>query len=119
MSEPGNSTVPRHESFTSDSNRTLAVITYVLYLAGWPTLHLATIAGVIIAYVQKGEARGTIWESHFDTAISTFWVCLVVGIVAAPLCLIGIGFVMYGFLLVWFLYRSIRGLIHALDNKPY
>ena len=103
----------------SDSNRTMAIVSYILLLVGWPTLHLATIGGVILAYVQRGEARGTVWEGHFEAIISTFWVCLVVGIVAIPLCFIGIGFLVLAGLIIWFLYRVIRGLVHALDSKPY
>lgn len=103
----------------SDTHRSLAIITYVLFLVGWPTLHMATLAGVILAYVQKSDARGTIWESHYDAAISTFWVCLVLGLAALPLCLIAIGFLIYPVLIVWFLYRVIRGLVHAIDNRPY
>jgi len=120
MSDPGmnqqTSTAPVAES---DSNRTMAIVAYILFLVGWPTLHLATIGGVILAYVQRGETRGTIWESHYEAIISTFWISLVIGIAAAPLILIGIGLVVYPVLVVWFLYRTIRGLIHALDRKPY
>jgi len=103
----------------SDSNRTLAIVSYILFLVGWPTLHLATLGGVILAYVQRGEARGTIWESHYEAIISTFWISLVIGLAAIPLILIGIGLLVYPVLVVWFLYRVIRGLIHALDRKPY
>lgn len=104
---------------TSDSNRMMAIIAYALFLAGWPTLHLATIGGVILAYVQKDAARGTLWESHYDAIITTFWVCLVMGLAALPLVFIGIGLLVYPILIVWFLYRVIRGLVHAIDMKPY
>ncbi|GAA0548559.1 putative membrane protein [Rhizomicrobium palustre] len=104
---------------TTDSNRTLAIVAYILFLVGWPTLHMATIGGVILAYVQRGEARGTLWESHWEAIISTFWISLVIGLAALPLCLIGIGLLVYPVLVVWFLYRTIRGLVHALDYKPY
>jgi len=103
----------------SDSNRTLAIVTYILFLVGWPTLHLATLGGVILAYVQRGDARGTIWESHYEAIISTFWIALVLGIAAIPFILIGIGLLVYPVLVIWFLYRTIRGLVHAIDRKPY
>ena len=103
----------------SSSSRVMAIVTYVLFLAGWPTFHLATVAGVILAYVQRDEARGTVWESHFENVISTFWIALVCGIVAGILCLVGIGFLLLGILAIWFLYRTIRGLVHAIDSRPY
>ncbi len=102
-----------------DSNRTLVIVSYILFLVGWPTLHLATLGGVILAYVQRAEARGSIWEGHYEAIISTFWISLVVGLAAIPLCLVGVGFLILAGVVIWFLYRVIRGLVHALDNKPY
>ncbi len=103
----------------TSSSRTMAIVTYVLFLVGWPTFHLATVAGVILAYVQRDEARGTIWESHFANVISTFWIALICGIAAGLLCIVGIGFLLLGLLVIWFLYRTIRGLVHAIDSRPY
>lgn len=103
----------------TSSSRVLAIVSYVLFLAGWPTLHLATIAGVILAYVQRDEARGTVWQSHFEAIISTFWISLAAGIVAAILVIVGIGLILLPIVVIWFLYRTIRGLVHAIDSKAY
>jgi len=102
-----------------ESGRLMAIVAYVLFLVGWPTLHLATIAGVVVAYLQRGDSRGTIWESHYDAIIHTFWVSLIVGVVAIPLCFVVVGFVILGGLMIWFLYRTIRGLVHAIESRPY
>ena len=102
-----------------ESARGTAILAYILYLVGWPTCHLATIVGLILAYVKRGEVRGTIWESHFDNIINTFWVTLVIGIVAIPLCFIVIGVPLLFGVAIWFLYRTIKGLVRALDNKAY
>ncbi|MEI2609474.1 MAG: hypothetical protein V9G20_12675 [Candidatus Promineifilaceae bacterium] len=52
-----------------------------------PLVVIAGIVGVIIAYVKRGEARGTWVASHFDWLIATFWwsllwdlIALVIGI---------------------------------------
>jgi len=103
----------------AESHRTTVIVSYILLLIGWPTLHLATIGGVILAYVQRGDARGTLWEGHYDAVISTFWISLVVGIVAVPLCFVVVGFPILAGVIIWFLYRTIRGLVHAIDNRPY
>jgi uncharacterized membrane protein len=106
-----------------DSSRVLAIVAYVLFLIGWPTLHMATIGGVILAYVQRGEVRGTIWESHFEAIISTFWTSLIAGAVGILLCVTIVGLIagvpMLIGLVIWFLYRSIRGLLHAIESKAY
>ena len=104
---------------STESGRTLAIVAYILFLVGWPTLHLATIAAVILAYVQRDDARGTIWESHFSNVIHTFWISLLIGVIAVPLCFIVVGIPIMGLLIVWFLYRTIKGLVRALDDRAY
>ena len=88
-------------------------------LLGWPTVHLTTIVALVLAYVQRGEAHGTLWEAHFRNLIETFWVALVIGIVAIPLCFVFVGIPLLFGLAVWVLYRTIKGLIRAIDGQPY
>jgi uncharacterized membrane protein len=83
------------------------------------SVFFTSVAGVILAYINRGDARGTIYESHLDNLISVFWVSLVVSIVALPLLFIGIGFVIYLILVIWYLYRTIKGLIQVLDGKAF
>ena len=99
--------------------RGTAILAYILFLIGWPTMHLSTIVAVILAYVKRGETRGTIWESHFDNIIKTFWVTIGLGILFAILCAVFIGIPLLIALGIWFLYRSIKGLVRAIDSKPY
>jgi uncharacterized membrane protein len=72
-------------SLPRESFRGTAIIAYLLFLIGWPCLHLSTVAGVVLAYVQRGDARDTIWESHFANLITVFWTSLIVGIIGAML----------------------------------
>jgi len=53
--------------------RTTAMICYVLYLVAFIN-GLTAIIGVIIAYIKRPEAAGTVWESHFRNLIVVFWV---------------------------------------------
>lgn len=76
--------------------------------------------GVVVAYVKRNEARGTAFESHFVNAIDVFWVALVVGIVATILTpLFGLGFFIHAGLVVWVLYRTVKGLMRAIEWQPY
>jgi uncharacterized membrane protein len=113
------SQAPQVPVATDESARGTAIVAYVLYLIGWPTLHLSTVVAVILAYVKRDEARGTIWESHYDNIINTFWTTLVLGIVFGLLCIVLIGIPLIIALGVWFLYRAIKGLVQAIDNRPY
>ncbi len=103
-----------------ESFRGTAIIAYLLFLVGWPCLHLTTLVGLVLAYVQRGEARGTLWETHFDNLIHVFWTGLGVGILGAILIpAFGIGIAVLAVLVVWILYRTITGLIRAIDGRPY
>ena len=99
--------------------RLMAILGYGLFLIGWPCLHVSTIAGLILAYIKRDDARGTIWESHFTNLIRTFWISLVLGIAAAPLIFAGVGVLLEGLVVLWFLYRTIKGLIRAIEHRPY
>jgi uncharacterized membrane protein len=55
--------------------RTLVLVVDILYAANlfvWFT----SIVGVVIAYMKRGDAAGTIYESHMTYAIRTFWIGL-------------------------------------------
>ncbi len=109
----GESVVP-----VSDSTRILAIVVYLLYLLSLP-LGLPAVVGVIIAYVKRDEAVGTVYESHYANAIETFWV-FAVGLVAAiPLCFVLVGFALIAALFVWMVFRTVRGLVRALDGRAY
>nr|WP_086941141.1 hypothetical protein [Thaumasiovibrio occultus] len=98
-------------------NHTL--IAYGLLLAGFVSGGLLSIAGVIFAYIKRSDAQGTVFESHFSNAISTFWISVILGIIALVTLVIGIGFLIGLAATIYCLYRYIKGLTQALDNKPY
>jgi uncharacterized membrane protein len=100
--------------------RTWTIIIYGMYLAAAPSGGFTGIVGVIMAYIKREEFRGTIWESHAENAIRAFWIWFLLCLVGAPLVLLfGLGvLVMFG-AFVYFLFRTIKGLIAAIDGKPY
>ena len=104
----------------SDENRVMTLIVYGLFIAAVVCAGVSGIAGVIVAYIKRGEAHGTVWESHFDNQINTFWAWFglcVLGV--ATFWIFGLGLVVIGIAFIWFLYRTIKGLILALDSKPF
>lgn len=99
--------------------RTLAIIVYGLYLASILTVGGAGLIGVILAYIKRDEAAGTIWFSHFENAIKAFWAWLGLFIlgVATSWLLIGIPVIVAAFL--YFLYRTVKGLLAAVESRAY
>jgi uncharacterized membrane protein len=103
----------------ADENRAMAIVVYALYLAALASCGLAGIVGVILAYVKRADARGTLWESHFQNQISTFWAWFALFVLGVVTSWILIGIVIIGVAFLWFLYRTVKGLIYALESRPY
>ena len=103
----------------SASLRLWTFIGYGLFLAGIPTLLMGPLLGVLVAYVKRRDAVGTVWASHFDNMIVTFWVMLGVGLAGIVLTFFLIGFAILGLLILWFYWRMIRGAMRALDGRDY
>ncbi|HEY4941524.1 MAG TPA: hypothetical protein VII56_08850 [Rhizomicrobium sp.] len=103
----------------STDTRTLAIIVYGLYLGAVFTCGAAGIAGVVLAYIKRDEARGTVWESHFENAIHAFWVWFMLMAIGVATVWLFIGLFVMAAAFVYFLYRTIKGLIGAIDSKPY
>lgn len=128
------------------SERNWVLILYGLYLLGLPTSGLTTLVGVILAHVRRQGALGTVYESHYRNLILVFWVWLGVvvlasiftfaGILGAILSLVMAGPVAafgivpvglslwllmlgVGFVCLWYYWRLLRGLMLAIDDKPY
>jgi len=79
---------------------------------------VTAIVGVVISYVKKDEAVGTIYESHFDWQIRTFWWGLVWAIVGFLLAFVLVGFAIMFVAWIWAIYRVVKGWLKLNDNLP-
>jgi len=66
-----------------DGLRLAVLIGYGLYAISPFTGGLGALGGVILAYIKRGEAAGTIWHGHCTWLIRTFWVGLLLMIAGA------------------------------------
>src|SRR5262249_6989718 len=105
-------------TYAGTNPQTWAIIVWALLIASYFTLAITAIVAVIIAYVKRADVAGTPFESHMTSAIRTFWISLIVGVIGLVLCLIFIGFIVLFLLGIWQLFRSIRGRIRALVKRP-
>ncbi len=104
-------------AFSAITGLITPVLIVTAFLTGWPS-----IIAVIMNYVKRGEAAGTMLESHFSWQLRTFWFALlwvvigwllivtIVGAVVGVPLLLGVG--------VWVLYRIIRGWINLANRQP-
>ena len=73
---------------------------------------------VILDLVKRGEAAGSWQASHFRWRIRSVVICAVLYAVTAPLwvLLIAPGWIAWGLISLWFLYRVFRGWL-ALNER--
>jgi uncharacterized membrane protein len=124
---------------TNSDARITVLVGYGLFILAVAN-GITALAGVVLAYIKRGDVRGTIWESHFTNMIRVFWASIAVTVVFIAAVVFGISDLLatldhaphvalialvpalyllaVGFF-VWYLYRTVRGFARALDNKPY
>jgi uncharacterized membrane protein len=87
-----------------------------------PLVCLAGIAGVIVAYVKRGDAQGTWVASHLTWLVRTFWWSLLWDVIAVLLFVTLIGIPIAIAILVatsiWGIYRLVRGFLSFKDSEP-
>ena len=111
---------------TEASLRTVGHISYALHaivavgavLPGAQGSVLLLLVAVILDLVKRGEAAGSWQASHFRWRIRSVVICAVLYAVTAPLwvLLIAPGWIAWGLISLWFLYRVFRGWL-ALNER--
>ena len=105
----------------AESLKTIGWVSYILHLivavgavmpGAQPGVALLIIA-LVIDLVKKGDAEGTWQASHFSWRISTVLWAGVLYVVTAPLWLFFVlpGWIAWGLISIWFLYRIVRGMV--------
>jgi uncharacterized membrane protein len=124
-------TTPDPVSGRAEEDKVLPIVVYALYLLGF-TNGLTFLVGLIVAYLNR-ETAGPINASHYTFAIRTFWLSIwwfIIGLalflvgLALAVLLIGIplliaGGTILGAISVFFVVRSIMGLVYLLQGQAY
>lgn len=130
-----------------ESLRASLLIAYGLYLLAFFSGGLTALAGVVLVYARREEARGTLWQSHCRNLLWVFWIGVMATVVFLGIVLEGAGSLLFSLfhtegnpppelvgglialmpvlglfaviVTVFYLYRTLRGFIHAIDGRPY
>jgi uncharacterized membrane protein len=124
---------PASTNSTTESRQppaTGALVAYILFgiaalvgFAGHGFLSVVGIVGVILAYVSRGDSRGTWVESHLTWLIRTFWWSLLWnvlgGLVVLGTLFLGypIAWVIWVATAIWVIYRVVRGFLLFNDRR--
>jgi uncharacterized membrane protein len=99
------------------SLRNLTWAVYALYAAS-ALVGVTAIAAIIVNYVKRSAVVGTLYGSHFEWQIRTFWIGLA-GMVAAVLTTgILVGYAIGLVTLMWSVYRLVIGALRLMDGRP-
>ena len=97
--------------------KTVTTVVYALQALSF-LWGITAIVGVIINYVKREDARGTVYESHFDWQIRTFWWGLAWFVVGVVLAILVVGVVVLFVAWIWMIYRVVKGWLKLIDGKP-
>ena len=110
------------------SLRTVGHISYALHaivaiaavLPGAQVSVLLLVAAFILDLVKRSDAAGSWQESHFRWRIRSVIWAAVLYVVTIPLWLLLVlpGWIAWGVISIWFLYRVVRGWLALNDRKP-
>jgi uncharacterized membrane protein len=113
---------------TESSLRTIGHISYALHaivavgavLPGAQGSVLLLLVAFLLDLIKRGDARGSWQESHFRWRIRSVVFAAIAYAVTAPLWLLLIapGWIAWGIISLWFLYRVLRGWLALNDRKP-
>jgi len=98
-------------------------VLYILHALAPFTLWSLALLAVIAGVFMRDGSRGTFLDSHYAWLQGTFWwglLWLVVGTVVFVLSVVGIFLLwaLWGLLMIWYLYRVIRGWLRLNDHRP-
>src|SRR5690349_15413775 len=88
----------------SSEERNWTVAVWVLYLGAHITV-ITVIAGLVIAYMKRPQFAGTPYESHMTSAIRTFWIALIGGLISGVLVFVLVGIPLLIALAIWTIFR--------------
>ena len=107
---------PTHPPAKDQKN--LALLVYILQGLGFVTGGLTWVAAMMINYIKFDSVRDGWLESHFLWQLNTFWYGLLWWVVGLVMWLFLLGWLVWGLLSLWALYRVFKGALTLNDNKP-
>lgn len=110
---------PQPEPDTGLTLRKLTHLIYGLFALGLISagfFGVATIAAIVLAYLKRGDAAGTLYATHIDWVIKTFWWGLLWFALSALATLVFIGWLTGLVALVWVVYRIIKGWLALISG---
>jgi len=115
VSDPRVEIVPPSGGEPSEAR--FANLVYILYLVSL-VFGVTALIGVIMAYVNQGDAPGWI-GTHYRFQIRTFWIGLLIGVVGGLTAMIAVGWFILLFGLIWIVVRCAKGMKYLARGQAH
>ena len=101
-------------------DRAVMNVLYGMHTVAWASMGSLAVIALIINYIKRSDEHDTLYLSHHNYMIGTFWWTVLWLVVAAPLWLLlfAPGAIAYTIIGLWYLYRCIRGWLRFADHRP-
>jgi len=97
--------------------KTITQVVYALQALSF-AFGVTALVGLIINYIKRDDVAGTIYQSHFDWQIRTFWWGLLWAVIGMILAIVMVGFAVLFVAWVWAIYRVVKGWLKLTEGKP-
>ncbi len=107
----------------SPNDRLVMHVLYGLHTVAWFSGGIFAVIALIVNYVRRGEESDVLYIDHHNYMIQTFWWTLMWLVLLSPLWLLIVFFIpaaplAYSIVLLWYLYRCIRGWLRFNSQRP-
>jgi uncharacterized membrane protein len=101
------------------ADRTVMHVLYGLHTVAWASMGMLAVIALIINYIKRADEQDPVYVSHHNYMIATFWWTVLWLVVTSPLYLLFLlpGMIAHTIVLLWYLYRCIRGWLRFTDGR--
>ncbi|MFZ4758449.1 MAG: DUF4870 family protein [Burkholderiaceae bacterium] len=113
--------LPSNDTDRLDTLRKVCLADDALHIVGvLASAGVLSVIALIVNYIKRDDAVGTIYESHMNWMIRTFWWTLVWLVPAGLIAVLSLGLlsIVLAVPVIWFLYRMIKGVLWLNDGRP-
>ena len=103
----------------SSGDRTTMNVLYGLHTVAPFTMWSLAVVALVINYIKRADEHDALYAMHHSYMIATFWWTVLWLLVTSPLWLLFIfpGWIAWGIIGLWYLYRCIRGWLRFTEGR--
>lgn len=104
----------------TSNDRTVMHVLYGLYTIAWASMGMLAVIALVVNYIKRADELDADYLGHHNYMIATFWWTVLWLLVTSPLYLLLFfpGVLAHSIVLLWYLYRCLRGWLRFSDGKP-